>query len=359
MSQPKRYIRSYSTITISQFYEYYQLGKFNFNPSYQREGGIWKDSDKSYLIDTIFKNFPMPSVFLEQKIENGKTFYDVIDGKQRLTTIIGFIENKVSLPKNFDNDEYGYSKLNGKSMCEVNDLAVEDDVVREYVDIFWGYKIGVEYIEKPNKNIVQGIFDRLNRNGVRLNPAELRKAKYNDTDIYKAIFKVVNSKLYNETLSIENDKRQRNDNFCAEIFILVNSNKITSGGASTIEKHFKILSEYSKDSIETLIQNVEQTLHYFKELNVKIDEFNLKKETHLYSLIYLANYIRINNYNPKDFTDKLNNFYRELREEKDFADNQDLQTYYAATQSGSKSVMSRKNRINALFNMLGLKLIEQ
>ena len=66
MSQPKRYNRSNTTTTVSVFYEQFQLKKYNFNPAYQRESGIWKKKDKEFLLDTIFKNFPMfcVSVFL-------------------------------------------------------------------------------------------------------------------------------------------------------------------------------------------------------------------------------------------------------------------------------------------------------
>lgn len=42
MSQPKRYNRSNTTTTVSVFYEQFQLKKYNFNPAYQRESGIWK-----------------------------------------------------------------------------------------------------------------------------------------------------------------------------------------------------------------------------------------------------------------------------------------------------------------------------
>ena len=109
MNQPKRYTRYNSNITISVFYEKYQLQKFNFSPEYQRESGIWKRKDKEFLIDTIFKNFPMPPIFCEQKINKGVTTYDVIDGKQRLSAIIAFIKDEIGLPADFSADEYGYA----------------------------------------------------------------------------------------------------------------------------------------------------------------------------------------------------------------------------------------------------------
>ena len=57
-----------------------------------------------------------------ETMENGtenETSYDVIDGKQRLNTIIQFIESMVSLPMDFGTDEYGYTKMNGLKMSEI------------------------------------------------------------------------------------------------------------------------------------------------------------------------------------------------------------------------------------------------
>ena len=84
--QNNRYYRKSTSITISNFYEQYQLKKYNMDPPYQRDMNVWDIEQKSFLIDTIFKNFPIPPIFLEQKInaDTGITNYDVIDGKQRL-----------------------------------------------------------------------------------------------------------------------------------------------------------------------------------------------------------------------------------------------------------------------------------
>ena len=83
-----RYYRKSTSITVSNFYEQYQLGKYRFDPPYQRDMNVWDIEQKSFLLDTIFKNFPIPPIFLEQKIDSdtGITNYDVIDGKQRLSS---------------------------------------------------------------------------------------------------------------------------------------------------------------------------------------------------------------------------------------------------------------------------------
>ena len=88
--------RESNKITLANFYEAHKLGKYNYSPPYQRRS-IWTDEKKSFLIDSILKNYPMPPIFLHQKIDDvtGNTVYDVIDGKQRLMAILDFIDGKI------------------------------------------------------------------------------------------------------------------------------------------------------------------------------------------------------------------------------------------------------------------------
>ena len=67
-------------------------------PKYQR-GIVWKDPQRADLIDTIKKGLPFGSLLL-YKEASGNT-YQIIDGLQRSTAIVGFVEN----PAQFFNDD--------------------------------------------------------------------------------------------------------------------------------------------------------------------------------------------------------------------------------------------------------------
>ena len=63
---------------------------------------------------------------------------------------------------------YHYRR-NCLSFNEIKKIAKEDDEIKTLVSDFWAYSISVEYIENPDYKIVDSIFDRLNREGSRLN----------------------------------------------------------------------------------------------------------------------------------------------------------------------------------------------
>ena len=74
---------------LSQFASWLAKGKLNLFPAYQREY-VWKPDKASRLIATVLCNRYVPPVVLHEKT---KSCYDVVDGKQRLTSILGFYLN--------------------------------------------------------------------------------------------------------------------------------------------------------------------------------------------------------------------------------------------------------------------------
>ncbi|MCL4519008.1 MAG: DUF262 domain-containing protein [Thaumarchaeota archaeon] len=64
--------------------------KLNLQPEFQRRK-VWPKAAKSYLIDTVVRGLPIPEIFAYQSVKGDLA---IIDGQQRLSTIIDFaIEN--------------------------------------------------------------------------------------------------------------------------------------------------------------------------------------------------------------------------------------------------------------------------
>jgi hypothetical protein len=68
--------------------------KTNMNPPYQR-GDVWGLSDKVSLIDSIFKNIDIGKLtFIQLEYSAKGPVYEILDGKQRLQTLVDFIEGR-------------------------------------------------------------------------------------------------------------------------------------------------------------------------------------------------------------------------------------------------------------------------
>ena len=60
----------------------------NLTPSYQR-GDVWGNGDRQSLMESILRGVPLPSIILLRT--GSSTPHEVVDGKQRLTTILRFV----------------------------------------------------------------------------------------------------------------------------------------------------------------------------------------------------------------------------------------------------------------------------
>ena len=81
----------YSEPTISDLVLRFKDRQINLEPGFQRHS-VWTESDRVRLIQSILAGYPIPSIFLYKEVRNGRTVYNVIDGKQRLETIYMFTQ---------------------------------------------------------------------------------------------------------------------------------------------------------------------------------------------------------------------------------------------------------------------------
>jgi hypothetical protein len=152
---------------IRWFLDLHQSGQLDLDPPYQRRS-VWTVKDRKFFLDTIFRNYPCPAVFLHKEVDldAGKMVYSVVDGKQRIETIILFTRNSLAI-----DSKYGDPRLNGKKWKTIES---EPDLNERFLD----YEVPIEYIESSDKQFINEVFDRLNRTSRKLERQELRHAKY-------------------------------------------------------------------------------------------------------------------------------------------------------------------------------------
>lgn len=131
------------------------------DPEFQRNS-VWDNRQKCELIESILMGIPLPVIYLfEQK--DGKK--QVVDGRQRLTTIFDYINNEFTLTNLkilHDENTKKFEKL--KPLYQGK---IEDFQLQAYI------------IQPPTPERVKyDIFDRVNRGGTRLTNQEMRNALY-------------------------------------------------------------------------------------------------------------------------------------------------------------------------------------
>jgi hypothetical protein len=205
--------RQPNTQDLSWFLDLNRQGSLDLNPSYQRNS-VWNAKDRKFFLDTIFKNFPCPPIFVHKSIDDqGVSKYHIVDGKQRIQTILLFVANKIALDKNF-----GDSRYNNKRW-----KALDSNQKRD----FWNYRFTVETIDLSDGGLVNEVFDRVNRNSKNLERQELRHARYNGWFITFAENEA--EKNVWKDLKISSDakaKRMKDVQFISELMLIILENKI-------------------------------------------------------------------------------------------------------------------------------------
>ena len=78
---------------LDQIVAYLNEEKINLSPAFQR-GHVWKIGTRRKLIENIVQGRPIPAIFLYKEASGSRYSYNILDGKQRLESIILFIANR-------------------------------------------------------------------------------------------------------------------------------------------------------------------------------------------------------------------------------------------------------------------------
>ena len=149
----------FSVLHLKRLYE--DRKELILNPDFQRKD-VWKGKQRSELIESILMGIPIPIMYLFETADGRK---QVVDGRQRITTIIDYLNNEFSL-----RDLKILHDLNGSRFRDLD---------KKLQGIFEDYQLHVYVIQPPTPERVKyDIFDRVNRGGTRLNNQEMRNALF-------------------------------------------------------------------------------------------------------------------------------------------------------------------------------------
>ena len=356
----KLFDRNSTRLTISEFYDNFQQKKYRFDVEYQRKSGVWEGDKKSFLIDTIMKNYPIPPIFMRPSVDNqsGKTVYDIVDGKQRLEAIIGFIEGDIPLTDYFWEDSIfieGAGNVEKDISGKLFDNIKADKRFNDFVKQFWTYSINIDYLYEENKTLISNIFDRLNRNGEPLKHQELRNAKYHSSELLQKIRALSGHSYWVSRFGRLKNERMEDEEFVSELFFLVAENKFFDSSPQDLDALYEAYSQKSESEVDEIASRFNNITTFIESL--KIDYDNLKKlswTTHLYGLFSFAWFCTQNNINSNVIRDKLLELYSEYFGNKSANYPDTLSAYKASCSSRTRSKDQREKRLSAIKAYCGI-----
>lgn len=149
----------YSTMHLKRLVE--GRKELVIDPDFQRND-VWSAKQSAELVESILMGIPIPTIYLFEMKDGTK---QVVDGRQRISAILNFLNNKFSLK-----DLKILPQCNGKKFSELDS---------KMQGIFEDYQLSFYIIQPPTPERVKyDIFDRVNRGGTRLTNQEMRNALY-------------------------------------------------------------------------------------------------------------------------------------------------------------------------------------
>ncbi len=232
-------------------------------PEFQRRF-VWTDEHKEKLIDTLLRGLPIPEIYIAQSgidIQKIWTQEVVVDGQQRLSTIIQYI------------NEDKESKVFGNIVPKFEQLSPEDK--RDFLS----YDIVIRDLGDLEGNEIIDIFKRINSTRYGLNDVELHNAVYDGKFIStaKEIAKEIELK---ELPFLTDTKISRMEDIN---FILLLMSTIVNGGYFTRDKEIeKSIINYNNnfEKKEEIKEKMISIFAYIDKLNLSDDSIWYRKSNY-------------------------------------------------------------------------------
>ncbi len=282
------------TLTIEDIMSDMGKSKFLIRPSYQRSE-IKNVQKASYLMESILLGINIPPIFVYKRKDKVK---EVIDGQQRLLTILGFLDNSYT-------DENGNNAFSNKNRFKLTKLKILeelnginiDNLKETFINKIYEFPIDVIEIDSkinPEFNPID-LFLRLNSKPypIKENTFEMWNA-YIDKDIVSAIKRLAKDnegkvfrnkdtrmkveELITSLAYLEYRMAQENTEIINILNIYKKNNRICSRIMSkdNVTKTLSFVSNNNPNSFIEAINNVEK---YIEKINILIDNdvVNLRK----------------------------------------------------------------------------------
>ncbi len=267
------YVQTSSLKNATIMLLYAERDEIDPNPEYQRSGGVWTLAKKRLLIDSIINDYDLPKLYFhdlgEEKLRKTGKRYSIIDGRQRLEAIWGFMDGSFTLAPDFDYQRDSTIRMGG---FYYEDIAKTHPKIRIKFDSFVMPIVVVE-VSDDDLDLIEDMFSRLNE-AVPLNAAEKRNAI--GGDFVSAINDVSRHSYFVNCVKF-NDARYKHREVSARLLLIEDSlqegkslidtkREYLDGLARKLKKGQKDRVEKIKDNVISILDDMESVFAHKDEL---------------------------------------------------------------------------------------------
>lgn len=179
-------------VIYSKYGEEDDLKKTLYVPSYQREF-VWNNEKQSRFIESVLLGVPL-TPFLVSEDENHRL--EIIDGSQRIRTLIAFYEDRLRVKK--------LDKLDMLKGAKYKDLP------RRIQRYFENRDFKIIIVDEANSEIKKDIFKRINTSSEKLSDSEIRKGSYSG-EFYNMVLELKKNEIFKGICPISDTKKKRGE----------------------------------------------------------------------------------------------------------------------------------------------------
>ncbi|WP_353952207.1 DUF262 domain-containing protein [Knoellia sp. S7-12] len=321
-----------------------------FDPVYQREGGVWSKAKKQLFVDSLLNGFDIPKIYMH-RLSRDETGHDyaVIDGKQRITTIFSFLNGEFDLAEDF--------LYTGRAISEPPKAGDRyADLSEAARDILKEVQLNVVVVETADVEEIEELFSRLN-NGEKLNAAESRNAL--GGNMAGLVRDAAKLEFFGKKLKFPNTRYAHLEVACKLLYLEMQSSK-SPASLVVVDLKKKFLDDFvrqyrdiSAPERKKLLDRLSGNL---KAISPVFDDGDIELSKQSYpQLMYLFCNDILRQYGAPDIKGRLKDFLRDFRLERQAnllkdEDSRDaeLSEYGRLMQQGTNDTGSMKARIDIL-----------
>jgi hypothetical protein len=342
---------------LTWFRDEYRNGTLDIRPPYQR-APVWADRQKNALVESILLQLPIPEVYIQQTVDDdGETTHAVVDGQQRIRTILQFIGGDADED---EGNDFVLDKLPAQSRWHGQDF---DNLTDEERRQFWRYRLSVRILETESEQEVRDMFKRLNKYTMPLKPQELRNATYIGP-FARLTTTIADESDYwaeNSIVTAQSIRRMGDIEFVAELLIGVMHGP-QGGSSAIIDEYYAQYEDYDDEFPEQreTRRRFNLTLELIQRLFPQIKKIRWRNKTDFYSLfVAIAHLLREQGNAPRKRIQPLRTALTQFAEEVEIRQADDdapvspeVQRYVRALTRGANDKARRGERHLALLARL-------